>query len=67
MPLPIRTPVNVAAPVPPLLTTKVPPTVSVDPAPEKVRPVVHPVKVKLLPVNPPPLSPVIVIELAAGD
>jgi len=53
-------------PVPPLATTKVPVNVSVEPEPLNVKPVAAPVNVKLFPVNPPPESPVMVIELAAG-
>jgi hypothetical protein len=50
-----------------LATTRVPVKVSVDPEPEKVIPVVPPVKVNAAPVRAPPLFPVIEIEDAAGD
>jgi hypothetical protein len=50
-----------------LARTTVPDRVSVVPEPPKERPVVPPEKVKLLPVSPPPVFPVMVMELAAGD
>ena len=65
VPLPVRSPVSVLAPVPPFATSNVPPKVKVAADPVKERPIPDAVKVNASPVCAPPLSPVIEMDEAA--